>query len=171
MKTLGIDPALATIGWALVENESPIEYGAIKTSSANCVEHRLNEIENSIKSLIENLKPDHVCIETPFFGGLNSNATVLVNALGVIRLAVWRCDIQPEFIAPAQTKKAATGKGNADKKAVRAAIKEKFELQQLKAPDDTFDAIAIGYAHQIGMKAEMYHGEAKSKRKRKKTAS
>ena len=70
---LGIDPGLATIGWAFLEqlkaeNVQLLEFGTIETSKELTTPERLLEIEQDMVELIAEFQPAHIAIEMPFFG-------------------------------------------------------------------------------------------------------
>ena len=72
MRILGIDPGLATTGWAVVDfdNDSkpiPVDYGAITTPKGLSVSERLVEIYDDMNSLIRKFKPEYAGVETLLF--------------------------------------------------------------------------------------------------------
>lgn len=69
---LGIDPGLATIGWAFLEtpdygNPELIDYGTIVTSKKESTAKRLVEIESDLTQLIKEYEPEKMAMEMPFF--------------------------------------------------------------------------------------------------------
>jgi crossover junction endodeoxyribonuclease RuvC len=72
-KWLGIDPGLATIGWAFLQelkdgNVQLWEFGTIETNKQLTTSQRLLEIERDIIELIAEYQPSRIAIEMPFFG-------------------------------------------------------------------------------------------------------
>jgi len=72
MRILGIDPGLATTGWAVVDfdkdgNPTAVDFGAVTTKKGLGVSVRLLEIYDDISELIEKFKPDLAGIETLLF--------------------------------------------------------------------------------------------------------
>ena len=68
---LGIDPGLAIIGWAILEEADYgepflIDYGTIETSKKLPTPQRLLEIEQDIAELLGEFQPDNIVIEMPF---------------------------------------------------------------------------------------------------------
>ncbi len=66
---LGIDPGLATIGWAFLEEAQAedaklLEYGTIETSKELTTPQRLLEIEQDLVDLITEFQPDNVAIDS-----------------------------------------------------------------------------------------------------------
>lgn len=157
MTILGIDPALASIGWGVIDNDRPIahDYGIITTNKGDVVCDRLASIEADIIGLVQQVKPGVVAIEHPFFGARNTNAVVVQQAFGVIRLALGKCGYRdPVFLHQSQVK-AAILRGNASKQEVKAAIIQLFGLTVTKGRDDQYDAIAVAYAAQQGVRANV----------------
>lgn len=148
MKILGIDPALASIGYAILDNGKPIDYGVITTSKSLSLGVRLIEIKADITHLVKHHQPDKIAIEQPFFRGYNTNAGVVQYALGVILLAIAEAGYyNPEMLKVSTIKQAIAGKGNADKLQVRSAIQRILNISE-KAPkgkDDQWDALAVSY--------------------------
>ena len=71
MIILGIDPGLATVGFALLEKEGKIirviEYGVIETKPGLTFPERLVQIGNDLRELIDTYHPTVCGIERLFF--------------------------------------------------------------------------------------------------------
>ena len=71
MIVLGIDPGIATTGWGIIKKDTHkiacIEYGAIFTKQDAEYSHRLNQIFNRLKNVIEKYEPDILALEQIFF--------------------------------------------------------------------------------------------------------
>ena len=68
---LGIDPGLATIGWAFLQELEDgsvqlLEFGTIETSKELTTPQRLLEIEQDIMELITEYQPSRIAIEMPY---------------------------------------------------------------------------------------------------------
>ncbi|MEA5533525.1 crossover junction endodeoxyribonuclease RuvC [Crocosphaera sp. XPORK-15E] len=152
---LGIDPGLAIIGWAILqETDAPlpliIDYGIIKTEKTLSTPQRLLEIEQDLEELVQEFKPDGIAIEMPFFSRTIKAAGGVLQALGVINLVCYRnTKIEPIFLHQASWK-CHLGDGRADKKEVAQMVGNLFDLDSLPI-DDSVDAIAIAYAGLCGL--------------------
>ena len=153
---LGIDPAIASIGYAVfdptrtIPRDQVIDYGTITTSSKDLLGSRLASVRKDIIELAKHYRPDKVAIEKCFFMGHNTNAHLVQFALGVIVLALHEAGAQDiVWVNTAQAKTAVGCKGNAGKLEVKAAVLQQFGLDK-KGADDGFDAVAIAYAALIG---------------------
>ncbi len=153
---LGIDPGLAIIGWAFLEETKAqdarlLEYGTIKTSKKLTTSKRLLEIEQDMVDLITEFQPAHIAIEMPFFGRSIKAAGGVLQAFGVINLVCYReMGIEPVYLHQSSWK-CHLGYGKADKNEVAGMVQVLFELKTLPI-DDSVDAIAIGYAGLCGLR-------------------
>ncbi|QQS59355.1 crossover junction endodeoxyribonuclease RuvC [Candidatus Peregrinibacteria bacterium] len=146
MKILGIDPGLATIGFALLEENKILDYGVFKTESGHPLADRLVQIGDDIRTLLAEFRPDCAFIEKLFFVQNVTNGMAVAHSRGVLLEALAREGIPTDEISPKDVKIAVCGYGNADKKQVQHAIARIFRLSELPRPDDAADAIAIAYA-------------------------
>ena len=152
---LGIDPAIASIGFGVIQGNRAIDYGVISTEAHTPIWKRLESIEADVKELLENFKPSEVAMEMPFYGRENTNAAKVLRATGVIHLAVGKyLGRDPVWLHQSQVK-AAVWKGNASKSEVQAAVTRLFDLPGLPKPDDAADGLAIAYAAQQGARADI----------------
>ncbi len=151
MRILGIDPGLATTGWAVVDfdkdaNPTPIDYGAIITPKGISVSQRLLEIYKDISELIEKFKPEYAGVETLIFCNNAKTAMAVGEARGVVLVVLESMNIPLKEFTPLQVKSAVTGYGKADKKQVQENVKRFCKLDSIPKPDDAADAIAIAIA-------------------------
>jgi crossover junction endodeoxyribonuclease RuvC len=168
---LGIDPGLATIGWAFLEEVKALdarllEYGTVETSKQLTTSERLLEIEQDMVELIAEFQPAHIAIEMPFFGRSIKAAGGVLQAFGVtdisrsggnlqnrvlINLVCYReMGIQPVYLHQSSWK-CHLGYGKADKNEVAGMVQVLFDLKSLPV-DDSVDAIGIGYAGLCGLR-------------------
>ncbi len=151
MRLLGIDPGVATTGWAIVdfkgnrinEDLDIVDYGVISTSKHKELPLRLQEIYEDIIELIGKYKPECVGIETLLFCNNAKTAISVGEARGVVLLGCRQKDLSIYEFTPLQIKNTITGYGNADKKQVQESLQIYFNLDEIPKPDDAADAIAI----------------------------
>ncbi|NMC09001.1 crossover junction endodeoxyribonuclease RuvC [Candidatus Microgenomates bacterium] len=151
MRILGIDPGLATTGWAVVDfdtrgNPTPVDYGAVSTKKGLTVSQRLNEIYSDIHELIKTYKPELAGIETLIFCNNAKTAIAVGEARGIVLLVLEQHNIPIKEFTPLQVKNAVTGYGKADKKQVQENVRVLCNLKEIPKPDDAADAIAIAIA-------------------------
>ncbi len=156
---LGIDPGLAIIGWAILEelqtgNANLINYGIIETSSALSTSQRLVEIEKDMVEILQEFQPDNIAMEMPFFNRQIKAAGGVLQAVGVIHLVCYRqLEIEPILLHQSSWK-AHLGDGKATKSEVAEILLNFFDLKELPI-DDSVDAIGIGYAGLCGLRNQI----------------
>lgn len=159
MILLGIDPGTATTGWGVVEldsknNISAKDFGKIGTSKDELMPTRLFQIYNSICHLIETHKPDVMVVESLFFSTNVKTAIAVGQSRGIYVMSAGKYSIPLFEYTALEAKMALTGYGRADKKDVRAKVKEFLDLKRDIKPIDASDALALNLCHII--KAELY---------------
>jgi crossover junction endodeoxyribonuclease RuvC len=152
---LGIDPAIASIGYGAIRGNQALEYGVISTMANTPMYQRLNHIYQDVKELCDLIKPNMVALEMPFFGRENTNANKVLRAMGVIELALGEWGLTDfVFLHQSQVKAAVAGYG-ADKSEIKQAVMHIFDLPEPPSPDDSADGLAIAYAAQCGARANV----------------
>jgi crossover junction endodeoxyribonuclease RuvC len=151
LRILGIDPGLATIGYAVVDKEinhfDVLEYGVIKTSADKKDTKRLEIIHHNIEELIKEFKPQEMAVEELFFNKNVKTAIAVGQARGVILLAGSQAGLEVAEYTPLQIKQAVVGYGRADKNQVQQMVKSLLNLAELPRPDDAADALAVSICH------------------------
>jgi crossover junction endodeoxyribonuclease RuvC len=155
MRILGIDPGLATIGFAILDydesqNSSQTvgektlqEVGVISTPAGLPIPQRLSEIYKDMQELIREYKPDVCAIEQIFFSKNVSTGIQVSQARGVILLALQEAGVQIHEYNPTAMKAALTGDGRADKAAIQKMVMLELNLSAPPKPDDAADAVSL----------------------------
>jgi crossover junction endodeoxyribonuclease RuvC len=152
---LGIDPAIASIGFGVIRGDQALEYGVITTAAHQPMYQRLSQIHADVLELCRWMKPEVAALEMPFFGRENTNANKVLRALGVIELALGEAGLtELIFLHQSQVKAAVVGYG-ADKSEIKQAVMHIFGLPEPPTPDDSADGLAIAYAAQCGARANV----------------
>ena len=146
MRIIGIDPGLARVGYGIIEvqNEKKIllDCGVIETNKEKQEEYRLYEIFKDLNILINRWQPNLAAVEKFFF--YRSSTTIsVVQARGVIMMALASKNIQVSEYSPAQIKLTIAGTGKATKKEVLEAVMYNLKLKKAPKPDDSADALAV----------------------------
>lgn len=151
MRILGIDPGLATVGWAVIEcgrgQSRPVAYGAIITPAHTDVEARLLMIKNDLEEIIKKYAPDEMAIEELFFNTNITTGIAVAEARGVILCTAHALGVRISEYTPLQVKQAVVGYGKAEKRQVIAMVTSILKLPKPPKPDDTADAVAIALCH------------------------
>ncbi len=147
MIIMGIDPGIATVGYAFISLKgnklSAVDYGCIRTSKKQIFSQRLVEIYKELKKIIKKYQPDKIAIENLYFAKNVKTAINVGQAQGVAVLAAAENKIQIFEFTPLQVKQALTGYGRASKKQVQEMVKAVCNLKTTPRPDDAADALAI----------------------------
>jgi crossover junction endodeoxyribonuclease RuvC len=150
-RILGIDPGLATLGFAAIECQKPpsgrdeiriIDFGVIQTPAKQELGQRLRTLYDDLHTVIEQYQPHLVAIEKLFFYRMG-NTILVAQARGVVLLAIAQHNLPTIEFTPAQIKQALTGYGNAKKQDVQSAVAREFDLAVIPKPDDAADALAV----------------------------
>lgn len=152
---IGIDPGYATIGYAFISSTSTprvMDLGVITTNKEEKFFSRLNEIEKNLSELIEKHRPDQnfsyqAAIEKIFLVKNKKTAIDVAQARGVICNLLHRSGVIIHEYSPNEVKKAATGRGLADKEEVQTMIQRFLNLKNPIKQDDAADALAIAICH------------------------
>jgi crossover junction endodeoxyribonuclease RuvC len=143
MRILGIDPGLQVCGYAVVDGDSLIEAGAIRTNAKTPIEVKLNQIAEDIESLLKKFTPDVVAVEQLYSHYAHPTTAILMgHARGVILQTCAAAGIEVKSFSATRIKKSLTGNGRASKEQVQRTIKTLLRLPRLPEPPDVADAIA-----------------------------
>lgn len=145
MRILGIDPGLATTGWAVLDFDKTIkvvDYGVILTEKGLSNGVRLSEIHDDLHEIVAKFKPLKASIEILLFTNNVKTAMAVGQARGVCMLVMQQNSLPIYEYTPPQIKSAITGSGRADKRQVQENVKRLLNLDSIPKPDDAADAIA-----------------------------
>ncbi len=147
MRLIGIDPGLATTGYAILDmgnrRHTLVSCGVIRTPAHTPLGARLDEIQADMHMLLKEFKPDAAAIEELFFSKNVSTGIQVAHARGVLIWALHANNIPITEFTPSEMKKALTGDGTADKWAIQKMVLMELQLKQMPKPDDAADAISL----------------------------
>lgn len=148
MRIIGIDPGLATTGWAVLDFDGRevrdlIDYGVVETRKGLDSGSRLGEIYSDLIEICKDFKPEIAGIETLIFCNNAKTAMKVGEARGVALLALNSCDVGVWEFTPLQVKNSICGYGKANKLQVQENVKRICNLDEIPKPDDAADAIAL----------------------------
>lgn len=150
-KVLGVDPGITNTGYGMViESGGSMRagaHGAIKTSAASDMSHRLDKLYSELKEVICSLVPDVVCLEQLFFSSNQKTAIAVGQARGVILLACNHASVAWTEYTPLQVKQAVVGNGHATKSQVGFMVKTLLGMDKEPATDHASDALAMAICH------------------------
>lgn len=147
MRILGIDPGLATTGFAILDVEGHqkklIAVGVIRTPAKLELGERLQEIYKDMHAILTQYKPKVCSIEQVFFSKNVTTGIQVSHARGVIVMALHDHGIPLHEYSPSAMKRALTGDGRADKKAIQKMVMLELNLKSAPKPDDAADAVSL----------------------------
>ena len=148
---LGIDPGTNILGFGVIgiNSKGPyyIDMGVFDLRKINDPFEKLANIFSGITELIDVHKPDHLAVESPFYG---KNAQVILKlgrAQGAALTAAVMKGIPVAEYAPRKAKIAICGNGAASKEQVAVMIQKTLNISLDPKYLDATDALAIALCH------------------------
>lgn len=140
---LGIDPGLANLGWAVMNEEELVEYGCIETRAREKSEDRLDYIFGKVEELLDKYKVNEVVMESLYFAKNAKSAIKVAEVMGVVKVCAKRNGVKVYEYTPLQIKTALTGYGRATKDQVEDMVKRLLDRDEPIRPDHASDAVAV----------------------------
>jgi crossover junction endodeoxyribonuclease RuvC len=158
MRILGIDPALKTTGYGIIDWDGRsfelVASGVVNTRYGQPLPQRLDTIHRGISGLIEAQHPDIMILEKVFIHYHHpTTAFLLGQARGIICLACAQGGIPLVEYAATHVKKAVVGRGQASKTQVQRMVATILNLKVLPKYEDTTDALALAIAYTYFIRA------------------
>tara|TARA_R110000868_G_scaffold189695_2_gene433003 strand:- start:49924 stop:50424 length:501 start_codon:yes stop_codon:yes gene_type:complete len=150
MRILGIDPALGTTGWGLIDvhghQSTFVAGGVIRTNAKHTHPERLKTIHDDILEIIETYRPDEVAVEEVFVNSNARTSLLLGQARGICLLVPSLCGLTVGEYTPTAIKKAIVGTGKATKEQVQHMVKVLLPTSGFVTLD-TSDALGVALCH------------------------
>ena len=150
IRILGIDAALRTSGVGVLEAEgSRLQYlffGLIVNPSVRSHTDSLWHLRREIDALINHWRPVEAAIEGVFYCRNARTALALGEARGAILCLMAERGIPVFEYPPATVKASVTGRGSADKDAVKRMVRVLLDIRD-PIPEDASDALAVALCH------------------------
>lgn len=151
MNVLGIDPGLASIGWAVLESKKGkfklIDYGCFETEKESDFSARLEIIFEEVKKLAEKYCLDVLAVEELYFAKNVKTAIRVSECLGVIKLAGQKMNLPVWEYTPLNVKMTITGYGRAEKGQMEFMVKQTLGIKDKIKPSHAADAVAVALTH------------------------
>ena len=145
-RVVGIDPSLTATGLAVVGNGVALA-SCVKIRPANLRGHeRMDAIREVVLDTVD--KAGLVVIEGPSYGSSAGQAGHHERAglWWLLTRLLWQADIPYAVMSPSGLKKYITGKGNADKDSVLAAVVRRYGEHVVIDNNNAADAFALAAA-------------------------
>ena len=148
IKAIGIDPGLASTGFAVVETlercGKVCHWGTIKTSSRLTFSGRLDSIYHQLSEILSCWHPQLLVMEDVYVYRKFPKAAIQLGAVkGVISLAAQHKKIDICEIKPTEVKSALTGNGRADKQQVGKVTQKILNIKETIKSSHASDALAL----------------------------
>ena len=154
MRVLGIDPGTSVTGYGVVEtgNGAPglgrlVECGVLRFARQTPLPHRLAELHDGLRTLIDRHRPTALALENAFYHKNVRTTLVLGHAWGVVLLVAAQAGLDIKEYSPATVKKTVVGAGGAGKGQVAAMVARLLQLKQAPRPADAADGVAVALTH------------------------
>ncbi len=151
MLVLGIDPGVATLGYAVVDgskdNPRCLDFGVVKTKFTrnSGLANRLLEIATDLEIIIQQHQPQKAVIEELFFFKNQKTAITVAQSRGVVLYLLAKYNIPVVHVTPLQVKQTLCGYGKANKQQIQKMVQKLYGLAVLPKPDDAADSLAIAW--------------------------
>lgn len=151
MRTIGIDPGTASMGWGVVDELGgalrSVTYGVLTTPANQEPARRLLLLYQELTKLLETYHPAAAAIEELFFSRNVTTALAVGQARGIALLTLAQAGVPIYEYKPRVVKQAVAGYGAADKRQMQEMVRLTLNLETIPRPDDAADALAIAICH------------------------
>lgn len=150
---IGLDLSLTSTGIASIHGDvvtvRRVTSNATHGTTADTAD-RLDRIVADVLASVPLSDSTHVAIEGPSFGSTGPGQHVRGGLWWMIRRELAKASIDTIIAAPATVKKYATGKGNAAKDAVLAAVIKRYPHVELSGNDEADALVLAAIAARVG---------------------
>ena len=148
---LGIDPGTNILGYGIVRVDSKgphyVGMGVFDLRRIKDPFEKLANIFSGVSELLEEYRPDHLAVESPFYGKNAQVVLKLGRAQGAAITAAIMRGIPVAEYAPRKAKIAICGNGAASKEQVSVMIQKTLKVELDPKYLDATDALAIALCH------------------------
>lgn len=149
MRLLAIDPGYERLGIAVLEKnpkekERLLYSDCFKTDKKLPHYKRLGHIGSELEKILQEFKPQALCLENLYFSNNQKTALTVAEARGVILYQAAKHGLKVYEYGPGEIKVAVTGYGKSDKEQVTSMVPRLIKIEKEIEYDDEYDAIAVG---------------------------
>ena len=165
MRVLGLDLG-TNMGWAVVDKDTGLIVSGSFTLSGGHRDHKFSDLHVRLNDMYVEVEEipgvELIMYERPFTRGLSATR-LLWGLAGIVGAVATSWDLPVVEVLPSTIKKHATGRGDADKDAMMAAVVDNF----FHEPTNEHEADAIWAADYAAQKAVRYVSTGKRKGRKK----
>jgi crossover junction endodeoxyribonuclease RuvC len=151
MKVIGIDPGIATTGYAVVEGRPgrlrALAFGVVRTPTTEPLAVRLAALGGRLEAIVATHGPQVAAVERLFFNSNARTAMAVGQASGVALAVAARVGVEVATYTPTEVKGSIVGVGSASKQQVQAMVARVLRLPAPARPADASDACALAICH------------------------
>ena len=152
MRTIGIDPGTARLGYGVIDDDAAgdpraIAFGVFTTEAGGDMPTRLCTLYDHLTGLLHEHSPDVLAVEQLFFARNVTTAITVGQARGIVLLASAKAGVPVVEYSPSEIKHAVAGYGKAGKTQMQEMVRIVLGLASVPEPDDAADALAIALCH------------------------
>ena len=144
---LGIDPGLASTGFALLSEPNLVLTCSTVVTRPGRDGERLLVITEHLRRLLDDHPPAEASLEELFMGRNATSAVAVAQARGAILAVLEERGIPVFEYKPSQVKVILTGYGNADKAQIARMLAAQVKVPEGRLDEHARDAIAIAICH------------------------
>ncbi len=144
-RIIGIDPGLSATGFGIIERNSVLDFGVIRTNREATTGERLVYLARELEKVLKKYSPDFGAVETLFFNGGGARSVILsAQSRGALLLTLAKRNIPVIELTPATIKLAITGSGRASKTQLNYMVRKVLKINS-NIPEHAADALAVAY--------------------------
>ncbi len=143
---LGVDPGLASTGYAVLDGERLVAWGTVRTDPGP-LPGRLALLASEMRRIASAHPISEAALEDLFAGRNTSSAILVAQARGAVLVALTGMGIRCHEYKPASVKLSLTGHGSAGKAQVGRMVRIQVGAPGLTADEHAIDAVAIALHH------------------------
>jgi len=151
MYVLGIDPGLSRCGYGLLRATARgpqlVALGVLRTHPAAETPERLAELQQDLRALIAEHRPEVVALERVFFQVNVRTAIPVAQAAGLAMAEAVAAGAAVVEYTPNQVKQAVAGTGGASKDQMERMVQTLLGIAQPIRPVDAADAVGVALCH------------------------
>ncbi len=159
MRLIGLDPGLRNTGWGVIGvQDNRLAYiadGVIQTDSKLFLAERLVQIQDGLKLVIDQYRPDEAAVEETFVNKNAVSTLKLGQARGIALVVPASRQIPVSEYLPNLVKKTVVGSGHAAKEQVQMMVRTLLPGCVI-ATADAADALAVAICHAHHRRAYSY---------------